>query len=57
MNGNSKSAGRKICRLIFHPGEHFAFGGIGQQAKLLEAEGITVTDGKVNLEEFQWQQY
>ncbi len=32
----------------------FAFGGIGQQAKLLEAEGIEVKDGKVNLEEYQW---
>lgn len=32
----------------------FAFGGQGAQAKLLEAEGITVTDGKVDLNVFQW---
>ncbi|MCR5735148.1 MAG: methylated-DNA--[protein]-cysteine S-methyltransferase [Lachnospiraceae bacterium] len=34
----------------------FAFGGPGAQAKLLEAEGITVTDGKVDLNVFQWKQ-
>jgi len=32
----------------------FAFGGKGVQAKLLEAEGITVIDGKVDLNLFQW---
>ncbi|MBQ7581943.1 MAG: MGMT family protein, partial [Lachnospiraceae bacterium] len=32
----------------------FAFGGPGAQAKLLEAEGIKVIDGKVDLTEFQW---
>ncbi len=32
----------------------FAFGGAGEQAKLLEAEGITVTDGKVDLNIYQW---
>ena len=32
----------------------FAFGGPGAQAKLLEAEGITVSDGKVDLNRFQW---
>ena len=32
----------------------FAFGGPGAQAKLLEAEGIVVTDGKVDLEKYQW---
>lgn len=32
----------------------FAFGGSGEQAKLLEAEGITVIDGKVNLAVYQW---
>ncbi|MBO4904271.1 MAG: methylated-DNA--[protein]-cysteine S-methyltransferase [Lachnospiraceae bacterium] len=32
----------------------FAFGGPGAQAKLLEAEGITVTDGKVDLGIYQW---
>ena len=32
----------------------FAFGGPGAQAKLLVAEGITVIDGKVDLDTFQW---
>ena len=32
----------------------FAFGGAGEQAKLLEADGIEVTDGRVNLEKYQW---
>ena len=32
----------------------FAFGGGGEQARLLEAEGVEVTDGKVDLTEYQW---
>lgn len=32
----------------------FAFGGAGVQAGLLEAEGIIVSDGKVDLNVFQW---
>lgn len=32
----------------------FAFGGEGAQAKLLEAEGVEVTDGRVDLEKYQW---
>ena len=32
----------------------FAFGGAGQQAKLLMAEGIEVTDGVVDLSRYQW---
>ena len=32
----------------------FAFGGPGQQAKLLRAEGVEVKDGCVDLERFQW---
>ena len=31
----------------------FAFGGIEEQRRLLEAEGIEVVDGVVNLEKFQ----
>jgi alkylated DNA nucleotide flippase Atl1 len=30
----------------------FAFGGAGAQAKLLEADGIAVVDGKVDLERY-----
>jgi O-6-methylguanine DNA methyltransferase len=32
----------------------FAFGGAGEQAKRLEADGIEVTDGRVDLEKYQW---
>lgn len=32
----------------------FAFGGSGAQARLLEAEGIEVMDGKVDLSKYQW---
>ena len=31
----------------------FAFGGAGAQAKLLEAEGIEVLDGRVDLKKYQ----
>lgn len=32
----------------------FAFGGGNRQAELLENEGITLADGKVDLERYQW---
>ena len=32
----------------------FAFGGAGVQARLLEADGIEVIDGKVDLDKYQW---
>ena len=32
----------------------FAFGGAGEQAKLLEAEGIEVKGGKVDLDKYRW---
>ncbi len=44
-------------RVVNSKGElagEFAFGGLGVQAKLLEAEGITVSDGKVDLNLFRW---
>ena len=34
----------------------FAFGGAGAQAKLLMAEGVEVTDGRVDLEKYGWRQ-
>ena len=44
-------------RVVNSKGElagEFAFGGAGAQARLLEAEGIEVIDGKVDLKKFQW---
>lgn len=32
----------------------FAFGGAGAQAKLLEAEGVEVNDGRVDLQKYGW---
>ncbi len=32
----------------------FAFGGIDAQKTMLEREGVEVTDGKVDLEKYQW---
>lgn len=32
----------------------FAFGGINRQQLLLEQEGVTVRDGKVDLEKYRW---
>ena len=32
----------------------FAFGGAGVQQRLLEAEGVKVVDGKVDLAKYQW---
>ena len=33
---------------------HFAFGGMEGQKERLEAEGIEVTDGKVDVRKYQW---
>ena len=34
----------------------FAFGGENRQIELLEAEGIELVDGRVNLDKYQWNQ-
>ena len=42
-------------RVVNSKGElagEFAFGGVGAQAKLLEADGIEVVDGKVDLKKY-----
>ena len=44
-------------RIVNSKGElsgEFAFGGAGAQARLLEAEGIEVIDGKVDLKKYQF---
>ena len=44
-------------RVVNSKGElagEFAFGGSGEQAKLLRAEGIEVMEGRVDLEKFRW---
>ena len=34
----------------------FSFGGENRQIELLEAEGIELVDGRVNLDKYQWNQ-
>ncbi len=34
----------------------FAFGGVGAQRRRLEADGIEVTDDRVDLEKYQWRE-
>ncbi len=44
-------------RVVNSKGElagEFAFGGAGEQEKLLIADGIEVTDGRVDLKRYQW---
>ena len=44
-------------RVVNSKGElsgEFAFGGAGRQAELLEAEGIEVKEGRVDLSKYQW---
>ena len=44
-------------RVVNSKGElagEFAFGGVGVQAAMLEADGVKVLNGKVDLEKYQW---
>lgn len=34
--------------------EHFGYGGLQEQKRRLEADGIRVTDGRVDLKKYQW---
>ena len=47
-------------RVVNSKGElsgEFAFGGVGAQARLLEAEGVEVNEGKVDLKKYQMTLY
>lgn len=57
LHKNPDPAGIPCYRVVNSKGElagEFAFGGAGQQAKLLAAEGIEVTGGVVDLSRYQW---
>ena len=57
LHKNPDPASIPCFRVVNAKGElagEFAFGGPGAQEKLLEAEGIKVVDGKVDLTVFQW---
>ena len=57
LHRNPDPEGIPCYRVVNAKGElsgEFAFGGPGVQAKLLEAEGIEVINGKVDLDKYQW---
>ena len=57
LHKNPDPDGIPCFRVFNSKGElagEFAFGGAGVQARLLEAEGIEVVNGKVDLKRFQF---
>ena len=44
----------RVLNRFGEPSSAFAFGGINEQILLLEEEGVTFTDGKVDLEKYLW---
>ncbi len=57
LHKNPDPDGIPCFRVVNSKGElsgEFAFGGKNAQARLLKAEGIEVTDGKVDLQKYQW---
>lgn len=57
LHRNPDPSGIPCFRVVNAKGElagEFAFGGLGAQAKLLEADGIEVVDGRVDLKVYGW---
>lgn len=57
LHKNPDPEGIPCYRVVNAKGElagEFAFGGAGEQAKLLEAEGVEVVNGRVDLKKYQW---
>lgn len=57
LHKNPDPDGIPCFRVVNAKGElagEFAFGGAGEQAKLLKAEGIEVINGRVDLTRYQW---
>ena len=44
----------RVVNRFGEPSKAFAFGGMNMQIQMLEAEGIVIKNGKVNLEKYQW---
>ena len=44
----------RVLNRFGEPSSAFAFGGINEQILLLEEEGVTFKDGKVDLEKYLW---
>lgn len=45
----------RVVNRLGEPSSAFAFGGVNRQIELLEAEGVTFTDGKVDMKTYQWE--
>lgn len=57
LHSNPDPEGIPCYRVVNRFGEltpAFAFGGINRQQELLAAEGIEVTEGKVDLSKYKW---
>ena len=57
LHSNPDPEGIPCYRVVNRFGEltpAFAFGGINRQQELLSAEGIVVTEGKVDLSKYKW---
>ena len=57
LHKNPDPDGIPCFRVVNSKGElagEFAFGGAWEQGKLLEAEGVEVVNGKVDLSKYQW---
>ena len=44
----------RVVNRLGEPSKAFAFGGTNRQIELLEAEGVTFSDGRVVMEKHQW---
>ena len=44
----------RVVNRFGEPSKAFAFGGMNMQIQMLEAEGIVIKNGKVDLEKYQW---
>ena len=44
----------RVVNRFGEPSTAFAFGGVNEQILLLQEEGVTLTDGKVDLEKYIW---
>lgn len=44
----------RVVNRLGKPSRAFAFGGVNEQISLLEAEGVTFTEGRADLRRFLW---
>lgn len=44
----------RVVNRFGEPSPAFAFGGVNEQIALLENEGVTFTDGRVDLQKYLW---